>query len=623
MKSLNKLNKKYKMGLAVLAIMLVIALTIGGSYALWMITANQKNANEIASGCFNVTFEEETGSDIKLLNTFPIPDEEGLATVPYKFKIKNICTIDANYTITLNSFGTMSNFMSETAIKYAIDDAKKLGSTFKSNNLEVAIENVDTSNIDVDDLKKSYILKDGFLRVGEEKEFALYLWMNETATIEEANKIFQAKVYITTTATKAPELANLMLAGSGYASDPFLNGPIKKEKIEKVTLLNSREVPETAVGFWDVSEQQNGQVMAWYTDIDSNGLFEVFIGQDDGVIANVNASRLFYNLNKVVYIEGLENLDISKSEQLYGFFQNCNSLKEIDLSSFNTSNVTNMNSLFSNCYALLTLDVTSFDTSNVTNMANMFTNSRTTDLDLSNFNTEKVVNMNRMFDNSNTLVNLNLSSFNTENVIDFSYMFSNCTKLTNLNINSFRTSNATNMSNLFSGCSNLTSLDLSKFNTSKVTNMANMFQNCSKLTYLDISSFNTSEVTDMTYMFYLCRELPQMSFSHFDTSNVTNMQGMFNGAKKQYKLDIRSWDTSKVENMYETFSLHTGIREPGAIYELDFRNFSHAGLMGNYGLFGGYDSMDILYASNSEMAEWFFNNGFYGTIIDCSSNSCP
>jgi len=44
------------------------------------------------------------------------------------------------------------------------------------------------------------------------------------------------------------------------------------------------------------------------------------------------------------------------------------------LSSFDTSNVTNMSYMFEGCTGLTNLDLSSFDTSKVTNMGSMFYN---------------------------------------------------------------------------------------------------------------------------------------------------------------------------------------------------------------------------------------------------------
>ena len=46
------------------------------------------------------------------------------------------------------------------------------------------------------------------------------------------------------------------------------------------------------------------------------------------------------------------------------FFE-CNDLEKIDLSKFNTQNVTNMNNMFSRCYSLTNIDSSNFYTQNV------------------------------------------------------------------------------------------------------------------------------------------------------------------------------------------------------------------------------------------------------------------
>ena len=53
-------------------------------------------------------------------------------------------------------------------------------------------------------------------------------------------------------------------------------------------------------------------------------------------------------------------------------FSDCNSLTNLDVSKWDTSNVTGMNGMFGNCYKLTSLDVSNWNTSNVTNMSWMF-----------------------------------------------------------------------------------------------------------------------------------------------------------------------------------------------------------------------------------------------------------
>jgi len=49
-------------------------------------------------------------------------------------------------------------------------------------------------------------------------------------------------------------------------------------------------------------------------------------------------------------------------------FCGCNSLTTLDLSSFNTNKVENMEEMFNGCLKLISLDITHFNTSLVTRM---------------------------------------------------------------------------------------------------------------------------------------------------------------------------------------------------------------------------------------------------------------
>ena len=53
-------------------------------------------------------------------------------------------------------------------------------------------------------------------------------------------------------------------------------------------------------------------------------------------------------------------------------FHGCSSLKELNLSNFNTNNVTNMRFMFDGCSSLKELNLNNFNTNNVTNMRGMF-----------------------------------------------------------------------------------------------------------------------------------------------------------------------------------------------------------------------------------------------------------
>ena len=189
---------------------------------------------------------------------------------------------------------------------------------------------------------------------------------------------------------------------------------------------------------------------------------------------------------------------------------------------------------------ILEIDLSNFDTSQVTNMNNMFDGmTNLTTLNLSNFNTSKVTNMRFMFFHASNLTSLNLSNFDTSRVTDMQYMFSYASNLTSLNLSNFDTSKVINMRYMFYGMSNLAILNLSSFDTSKVTDMEAMFANMSSLISLNLSNFDTSKVTSMGRIFFLeDKDIPKDKLERiyvnndFNTDKLTNTYQMFGNRKK-------------------------------------------------------------------------------------------
>ena len=57
---------------------------------------------------------------------------------------------------------------------------------------------------------------------------------------------------------------------------------------------------------------------------------------------------------------------------MYHMFYECSGLTSLDLSNWDTSQVTSMSEMFSGCTSLASLDLSNWDTSKVTNTNNMF-----------------------------------------------------------------------------------------------------------------------------------------------------------------------------------------------------------------------------------------------------------
>ena len=460
------MKKKYLFTLIIIGIGVVASIGLGVSYALWQITAHQKEENLVKAGCLKIEFVDVTDS-IQLTNSYPIKDSEGLASTPYKFRIKNDCSLDAKYYVTLNTITNTT--MLESSIKYALG----LGNATPTVGLlSDATINTETSNFDIDNLAQSFIIsEENTLRIGETKEYSLYLWMDEAVTVAEASKKFEALVAVTAVATNnLPVIANLAVAPKeGNLATHFLSTTLPKNKIESLVFVDSNIIPNDVLGSWDVSEQQNAGINLWYYDSDNNGLYELYIGQAGGVIANTDSSYLFN------YLSYLERLDLTHFKT-YGvtdmkmMFTGAGTISTrftLDLGpDFDTSSVTTMEAMFASAASKsvnFTIDLGSkFNTSNVTNMRAMFyffaSDSTVFTLDLgSHFNTSKVTNMGSMFhytgsNSLNFILDLGMK-FDTSNVIIMNEMFSSTGKLNpNFSINFgplFDTSKVTDMDHIF------------------------------------------------------------------------------------------------------------------------------------------------------------------------------
>ena len=318
----------------------------------------------------------------------------------------------------------------------------------------------------------------------------------------------------------------------GASLDPFwkmVKDDWKNEKITKIkrskTIQKKYKIKKNIVSTSDSKKP----IYMWY----SNKVIYYYT-EATKIYLNPNSSQMFSYLTKLTSID-LSEWDASKVTNMESMFFHCYSLKKLNLSKWNTSSVTNMGSMFSNCSSLASLNLSSFNTSNVTNMESMFHGChKLTKLNLSSFDTSKVTSIAQMFGayTSNDKMNLTtitgIDKFNTSNVTNMERLFWNCYKLTSLNLSKWNTSKVTSMGSMFNGCEKLTSLNISKWDTSNVTDMSLMFEECKSLTSLNLRSFNTSKVTNMERMFYFCIKLNRIYVgAGFTTSKVSLSNSMF------------------------------------------------------------------------------------------------
>ncbi len=272
-----------------------------------------------------------------------------------------------------------------------------------------------------------------------------------------------------------------------------------------------------ATGTKDINDPNNTAGFS----IKSNGFTIECLGQPYGTIGIINGKRY----------------KVTDNDNIHNDILNHNTLIYDDVC---TSNVTDMTALFSNNQNWnLYVDISKFDTSNVTTMERTFEYSTFSDIDLSKWDVSKVVNMKGMFNNAHNF-NGDISNWDTSSVLNMSEMFQSAL-LFNQPLNHFNTSNVTNMQAMFASTQSFNQ-PLNNWNTSKVTNMREMFSNTMSfnqdLSSWDFSSIyvdNNSASSGLDYMFTDAR-VYNHDISFWSVNNIPSKPEMFEHNSLIFKL---------------------------------------------------------------------------------------
>lgn len=238
-------------------------------------------------------------------------------------------------------------------------------------------------------------------------------------------------------------------------------------------------------------------------------------------------------------------------------------LKRMDLTNLDTSHITNMKKMFYNGGSNLTTvgDLSAWNTSNVTDMQSMFA----MDWSLKNigrldkWDTSKVTTMNGMFEQAAAITDLgNLNNWDTHNVTDMESMFSTARQLTNIGeLNNWDTSKVTRMDGMFSGTSKLQSIgDIGNWDVSHVLNFYTMFSGAGLKTLGHIGHWrlNTSDLSMapqhsiwMDHMFSGSK-IEKLDLSGWDTRNVGQMAGIFADCRYLKEINISGWNFNGIKD---------------------------------------------------------------------------
>ena len=624
------MDKKKQLLLSIGLVLILVLMIVGISYAAFKFVGLGQKENTITTGAITMEYEESTNT-ISMTGALPTTDATGKVRLTkgeyFDFTIKSSIKGNTN----INWEIAAEDITPSSAKKMAGKNIKlyltKLNGDKEEEVMAPKVYNATTSaNTKTGRPSGVMSLAKGTMSTSETTNYRLRMYVDEDynpqgdggglsfsvkinayGKVKEAPTGSKIKAYMTQANSD-----NQNLPETDFHTDDY------RLNITSIITKNDNIVPKTAVESWDISEAQDGSVMA-YVEKNNKVVQDTVNTEIHSTVSRVK------DISKTIYATPLDVSEdptnpykltiggkggIIANESMIGYFYEFSNMTSTDLSALDTSEATNMSQMFFNCRSLTSLDLSKFDTSNVTDMSYMFAGCNSlTSLDVSNFNTSEVTDMSDMFAGCNSLTSLDVSKFNTSNVTSMGGMFSSCSRLTSLDLRNFDTSKVTDMNNMFAGCSSLTSLDLRNFDTSNVTSMGGMFSSCSSLTSLDLRNFDTSKVTDMNDMFAECSRLTSLDLRNFDTSNVTSMGGMFSSCSSLTSLDLRNFDTSKVTTMGYMFEYCSSLTS------LDLRNFDTSNVTFMRGMFGGCSKLTQITVSN----KWVIGSS---TIATNMFNAC-
>jgi len=175
----------------------------------------------------------------------------------------------------------------------------------------------------------------------------------------------------------------------------------------------------------------NGRQNPWYAHRLANRGFRITFHEP--ITAGPSLRGLFADISDSagVTLIGLDQLDTSAvTDMSYMFYS---TWADANIYSFDTQNVTNMRGMFQDALVhTIPLGqnlLSNLNTANVTDMRSMFERTRNSTINVSDFDTGNVTHMSRMFYGADRVSALDLSNFDTRNVTDMAQMFAGMTGL--------------------------------------------------------------------------------------------------------------------------------------------------------------------------------------------------
>ena len=172
-------EKKIWLGVALL---FLISMVVGVSYAYIAYTTKQEGINVVKTDCINVKLEELTNA-LEIKEAYPMSDEAGKNSKPYRFRLTNTCGVGVDYNIHLEVQESEKRIASNNiAVNVDGKEKKRLTESIRGSIYYEGVE--------------SYKIESNQLRAGESIIHSVRIWLDQSAGNETQNGTFQSKIVI-------------------------------------------------------------------------------------------------------------------------------------------------------------------------------------------------------------------------------------------------------------------------------------------------------------------------------------------------------------------------------------------------------------------------------------------
>lgn len=309
--------------------------------------------------------------------------------------------IDANGDVTVPQNAKIINGVETLPIEVeAIDVTMDNGWELTSMDTDMSLEAKDTKKIAMEVLGQDLSDADSFSPAKIEANGELPLGMQAKLPDQSASSQTKLATIGFTVNWWEDQDSTPTLNATNELSKAYMD-PVLKSLTGNITFSTEGYDPEQHTGTaTDISAAQDGSVMAVVNGQDAvvyseGGVYTTYTGTENSPETGLFAE---YSVN---YLD-LSGFDTQHMTNTVSMFDRCYNLRSINgLNTFQTTNTETMHAMFACCHFSGTLDLTAFDTSNVSNMFGAFSHLSADVLDLSSFDMSNVKNVDYLFYDSN------------------------------------------------------------------------------------------------------------------------------------------------------------------------------------------------------------------------------